>query len=78
MAGSTQTPAKGGALLASVALLRDLPERALVRGQVGTIVEELDEATALVEFSDDQGRAYAIAPCPRDGLLPLHTAPLAA
>ena len=57
MAGSTQTPAKGGALLASVALLRDLPERALVRGQVGTIVEELDEATALVEFSDDQGRA---------------------
>jgi hypothetical protein len=69
---------KGGALLASVALLRDLPERGLVRGQVGTIVEELDESTALVEFSDDQGRAYAIAPCRGDALLPLHTAPLAA
>jgi hypothetical protein len=78
MAGSTQTTVKGGALLASVALLRDLPERGLVRGQVGTVVEELDEATALVEFSDDQGRAYAIAPCPRDALLPLRTEPLAA
>ena len=46
-------------LLSVVALLRDLPERALVRGQVGTVVEALDEATALVEFSDDDGRAYA-------------------
>jgi hypothetical protein len=68
----------GGALLAVVALLRDLPERRFVRGQVGTIAEELDDATALVEFSDDQGRAYAIAPCPRDALLRLRTAPLAA
>jgi hypothetical protein len=78
MADSTQTPMKDGALLASVALLRDLPEGGLVRGQVGTIVEQLDEAAALVEFSDDQGRAYAIAPCPRDALLPLRTDPLAA
>ncbi len=69
---------KGGALFALVALLRDLPERGLVRGQVGAIVQELDDATALVEFSDDQGRAYAIAPCPRDALLPLRTEPLAA
>ena len=65
-------------LLSVVALLRDLPERALVRGQVGTVVEALDEATALVEFSDDDGRAYAIVPCPRDALLVLRTAPLAA
>jgi hypothetical protein len=52
-------------LLSAVALLSDLPERGLVRGQVGTIVEPLDEATALVEFSDNEGRAYAIVPCPR-------------
>jgi Domain of unknown function (DUF4926) len=65
------------ALLALVALLSDLPERGLVRGQVGTIVEELDDATALVEFSGDRGRTYAIAPCPRDALLPLRTEPLA-
>jgi Domain of unknown function (DUF4926) len=65
-------------LLSAVALLSDLPERGLVRGQVGTIVEPLDEATALVEFSDDEGRAYAIVPCPREALLILRTAPIAA
>jgi len=64
--------------LRAVALLRDLPQHGLVRGQVGTVVEALDEATALVEFSDDDGRPYAIVPCPRDALLVLRTAPLAA
>jgi hypothetical protein len=44
------------ALMSAVALLRDLPEYRLVRGQVGAIVEPLDETTALVEFSDDDGR----------------------
>jgi len=34
--------------------------------QVGTIVEQLDESTALVEFSDDEGRAYAIVRRPCD------------
>jgi hypothetical protein len=65
-------------LLAVVALLTDLPAHRLARGQVGTIVEELDNETFLVEFSDDQGRAYAVAPCPRDGLLVLHYVPEAA
>jgi hypothetical protein len=65
-------------LLRAVALLRDVPEHRLVRGQVGTIVEALDEGTALVEFSDDEGHAYAIVPCPRDALLVLRNAPLAA
>jgi hypothetical protein len=41
-----------------VALLQDLPTRRLARGQVGTIVEQLDDKPLLVEFSDDQGRAY--------------------
>jgi Domain of unknown function (DUF4926) len=65
-------------LLSAVALLRDVPERGLVRGQVGTIVEPLDEATVLVEFSDDEGFACAIVPHPREALLVLRTAPLAA
>jgi Domain of unknown function (DUF4926) len=65
-------------LLSPVALLVDIAEQGLARGQVGTIVEMLDAATALVEFSDDEGRAYAVAPCPVDALLPLKTAPLAA
>jgi hypothetical protein len=32
----------------------------------------------LVEFSDDEGRAYAIVPCPRADLLVLHYVPEAA
>jgi hypothetical protein len=65
-------------VLAVVALLTDLPAKGLARGQVGTVVEALDDATALVEFSDDDGRAYAITPLPHAELLVLHYVPQAA
>jgi Domain of unknown function (DUF4926) len=65
-------------LLDVVALLTDFPAQRLARGQVGTIVEQLDEKTSLVEFSDDQGRAYAVAPCRLEDLLVLHYVPEAA
>ena len=65
-------------LLDVVALLTDLPEHSLGRGQVGTVVERLDDKTLLVEFSDDQGRAYAVAPCREVDLLVLHYVPEAA
>ena len=65
-------------LLDVVALLADRPAAGLARGQVGTVVEGLDAATALVEFSDDDGRAYAIEPFPRAELLVLHYVPEAA
>jgi hypothetical protein len=65
-------------LLDVVALLTDLPAQQLARGQVGTIVELLDDKTLLVEFSDDQGRAYAVASCSRADLLVLHYVPEAA
>jgi hypothetical protein len=61
-----------------VALLTDLPECRLARGQVGTIVERLDDETVLVEFSNDEGVAYAIAPCLQANLLVLHYVPEAA
>jgi hypothetical protein len=61
-----------------VALLTDLPAERLAVGQVGTVVETLDERTVLVEFADDQGRAYAILPCRRSDLLVLHYVPQAA
>ncbi len=48
-------------LLDVVALLEDLPDRGLVRGQVGTIVETLGPSVFEVEFSDENGRAYATA-----------------
>lgn len=47
-------------LLNVVALLEDLPELGLYRGQVGTIVEEYEPDVFEVEFSDSTGRAYAI------------------
>lgn len=36
-----------------VALTEDLPEHGLVRGQVGTVVEELAPEAFEVDFSDD-------------------------
>ena len=61
-----------------VALLADVRPVGLPRGQVGTVVEELDRDTVLVEFSDDDGRAYAVEPCARSALLVLHYVPEAA
>jgi hypothetical protein len=45
-------------LLDVVALLSDMPAHGLVRGQVGVVVEFLDNAYE-VEFSDDEGQTYA-------------------
>jgi hypothetical protein len=63
-------------LLAEVALLRDLPEHGLVRGQVGTVVEFLGTGAVEVEFSDDGGRTYAMGGLKVDDLVRLHPAPL--
>lgn len=62
-------------LLDVVALLKNLPGQSLARGQVGTVVEQLDDQTWLVEFSDDEGRAYAVAQCQDADLLILHYVP---
>jgi hypothetical protein len=78
MTTTNGTKDEGPSLLDAVALLTDLPAHRLARGQVGTIVELLDDGTSLVEFSDEQGRAYAVAPCPRAELLTLHYVPEAA
>jgi hypothetical protein len=50
----------------------------LGRGAMVGWVEQLDDKTLLVEFSDDQGHAYAVAPCPRADPLALHYVPEAA
>jgi hypothetical protein len=61
-------------LLASVALIVDVPEQGLSRGQIGTVVEYLHEGAGvlLVEFSDDQGQTYAMADLTPDQLIVLH------
>lgn len=66
------------ALLEVVALLADLPEAGLAEGQVGTVVEMLDDRTVLVEFSGDDGIAFAIEPVPVTQLLVLRYEPEAA
>jgi hypothetical protein len=61
-----------------VALLVDAPEHDLVRGQVGTVVEELDDDAFEVEFSDGEGRTYGLAALPAGSLLVLHHGPIRA
>jgi hypothetical protein len=62
-------------LLALVALTEDLPDHRLTRGQIGTVVEQLErdgERALLVEFSDEQGQTYAMVPVRPEQLLVLH------
>lgn len=62
-------------LLDVVALLEDIPERGLRRGQVGTVVEKLDADVFEIEFSDDEGRIYAMLALPAQRLIVLHYEP---
>ncbi|MGH7124955.1 MAG: DUF4926 domain-containing protein [Stellaceae bacterium] len=61
-----------------VALMTDLPERGLLRGQVGTVVEVLAPGVSEVEFSDDEGRTYAQLAVPDEQLMVLRYRPQAA
>ena len=63
----------------TVALLEDLPDAGLVRGQVGAVVETLDADHFEVEFVDADGRTYGLATLARRQFMPLvHAAALAA
>jgi hypothetical protein len=63
-------------LLTAVAVLRDIPEDKLVRGQVGTIIEELVPGAYLVEFCDKEGHPYAVVAAKSDDLMRLHYGPM--
>jgi hypothetical protein len=63
-------------ILDVVALLEDVPERGLRRGQVGTVVEELAPQVFEVEFSDDDGRTYALLALSATQLIVLHYEPV--
>jgi hypothetical protein len=62
--------------LAVVALLQDLPDLGLARGQVGTVVENLAPGVYEVEFCDDDGRTYAMAALKSDQLMRLLHKPI--
>ena len=59
-------------LLDTVALLADLPERKLKRGEVGTVVEILAPHVYVVEFCDEDGQTYAELALRGDQVVPLH------
>ncbi len=59
-------------LLDTVALLEDLPQRNLNRGEVGTIVELLAPDVYEVEFCDDEGQTYAELALRSEQLIVLH------
>ena len=62
-------------LLSEVALTESLPERGLLRGQVGTVVETLTPGVFEVEFSDDDGKTYATVALRAKQLIILHYHP---
>lgn len=62
-------------LLSVVALVDDMIDRGLVRGQVGTVVEDLAPEVYEVEFIDDSGRAYASLALRAEQLMRLHHEP---
>ena len=58
-----------------VALTEDVPDRSLLRGQVGTVVESLGPGVFEVEFVDNDDRTYAMLPLKSSQLLVLHYQP---
>lgn len=60
-------------LLETVALLEDIPPRKLRAGEVGTVVEVLDEGVYEVEFCDEDGQTYAEFALRGNQLIPLHS-----
>lgn len=57
-----------------VALTCDRPDKGLVRGQVGAVVELLASGLVGVEFSDAEGRSYAEPAASEDELTALQRA----
>jgi Domain of unknown function (DUF4926) len=62
-------------LLSVVAVLENVPQKGLIRGQVGTVVERLAPGVYEVEFSDDSGRTYASLALSTEQLMQLHHEP---
>jgi len=57
--------------LHTVAILKGYPEKNLHRGDVGTVVTDLSETTAEVEFVDKKGRTSVLATLEKKDLIRL-------
>jgi hypothetical protein len=58
-----------------VALLEDLPEHRLVRGQVGTVVGNWAPDIYEVEFVDEGGKTFAMVAVNSEQMIRLHYEP---
>ena len=63
-------------LLDAVALLENIPNSGLYKGQVGTIVDVYEPDIFEVEFCDIKGQTYALKTLSADKLLLLHHSPV--
>lgn len=64
-------------LLDVIALIESSPEKGLCQGQVETIVEVYEPRIFDAEFSDMQGRTYALETLRNEQLIVLHYQPIA-
>jgi hypothetical protein len=63
-------------LLSVVAVLEDLPQEHLVRGEVGTVVDTWAPGVYEVEFADRNGQTCAMASLRAEQLMLLHFEPV--
>lgn len=59
-------------ILDPVAVVEDMPEHGLRRGEVGTVVDVWKDGALEVEFSDTSGESYAFIALQSDKLMPLY------
>lgn len=59
-------------ILDAVAVIEDLPEFGLKRGEVGTVVDAWKDGAFEVEFSDESGAAYVFVALSAEKLMPLY------
>ncbi|TAF72593.1 MAG: DUF4926 domain-containing protein [Bacteroidetes bacterium] len=56
-----------------VALLKEMPEKKLMKGQIGTVVEKYSETEFEIEFSDNKGKTIALLTLHSNQLMLLHS-----
>jgi Domain of unknown function (DUF4926) len=59
-------------MLDIVALLKEIPEQKLLRGQIGTVIERYSDTEFEVEFSDNTGKTLAMLLLTTDDIMVLH------
>ena len=59
-------------LLDVVALLKEVPEKKMLRGQIGTVTERYTDTEFEVEFSDNNGKTISMLTLSTDEIMLLH------